>query len=115
MHHRLKTIGLRDNLSLYLAAKDLAQRVIASRSEYGHEGGYCELLDIKQNPLSVAHFKSLIVPDDVGQNSFKQIRYQELREQLRHSIPSQHGRKVYIRRGITGAPATRTYRKNLSL
>jgi hypothetical protein len=89
---------LSDDLTLHLAADE---PVIAARNSYSQESDYCKLFKIEQTRVARAHFKRLVILDDVGQNSYKQRRYEELRSRLQ--VKSAGNRLVYIRRGSTRA------------
>jgi hypothetical protein len=99
---------LTDDLTLYFAAESLGKPVIAARPPYGHEPGYCELLDIQPYPLIRARFESLVVLDDFGQNAFKRKRYEEIRSRLLKVPAAVPGGRVMIRRGHQGATRAMT-------
>lgn len=93
---------LRYDLTLTLAAESLDEPVIAARPAYRHEPGYRRLFDLERRTCAEAVFDRLLVLVDIGQNSFKRRRYQELRARLR----SRHGEgrpgMIYLRRGTLG-------------
>jgi len=96
-----------DDLSLQLTAESLGEAVAVDRKPYGHEPGYYQLLDISRQSIPAARFSQLIVVEDMGQNPDKQRRYQELRGRMRRHADPEPGRRVYIRRGVSGALAAR--------
>ena len=94
---------LTDDLTLYLAAEPLGKPVIPARPAYSHEPEYRELLNIQPYSATRIHFNNLILIDDFGQNSFKRMRYEEIRTRLSKIPAISPGGSVFIRRGTQGA------------
>lgn len=99
---------LRDDLPLTLAAESLDIPVIVARAPYHHERGYRRLLDLERDTCTGAVFERLLVLEDVGQNSFKRRRYEELRARLRSRFGQGRPGLVYLRRGVMGGREERT-------
>lgn len=96
-----------DDLTLHLAAEKLGPVFHSARRSYGHEAQYCSLFGVGQNRLQNACFKNLIVLEDFGQNSDKRDRYQTLKSRLA-ALPCQGNSKIFIRRGVSAARASRS-------
>ncbi len=95
---------LTDDLTLYLAAESMGQPIKPARRAYSHEPGYLELLQMRPYSVKRARFAHLTLFDDIGQNSYKLKRYQQIRERLRKgAAPANAGGKIMIRRGQLGA------------
>jgi len=92
-----------DDLSLYLAAAEIAPPFTMERRPYLHEPQYRELLQIPNPALRRAHFDEMIVLEDIGQNDFKRRRYELLRSRLRSHLRKPGSEYVFIRRGKSGA------------
>jgi hypothetical protein len=92
-----------DDLSLHLASESLAAPLGVERPPYHHEPGYRDLMRINSRKVAQVRFGQLMILDDVGQNSYKQQRYERLRSRLRASVAAAGNRLVYIRRGRTAA------------
>ena len=88
-----------DDLTLALAAGTLDHPVDVARRPYHHEPGYRQLLGLESRTCTEGMFERILVLEDVGQNSFKKRRYQELRARLRSRFPSDGSSLIYIRRG----------------
>lgn len=91
---------LRDDLTLRLAAECLDHPVSVARAAYHHEADYCRLFNLERITCSKAFFERLLVLEDVGENSFKRRRYQELRTRLRVGHRDNRPGMVCIRRGV---------------
>lgn len=92
-----------DDLTLHLAAESVSAPLTVARKPYSHEAGYRELFRIPEHGSIQARIDSLILLDDIGQNRYKQARYQELRNRLRAAVPTSKNELVYLRRGSGGA------------
>jgi capsular polysaccharide biosynthesis protein len=92
-----------DDLSLHLAAESFAAPVAVDRPLYHHEPDYCELMRINSSKVARVRFGQLTILDDIGQNTYKQRRYEQLRSRLRASVAAAGNRLVYIRRGRKAA------------
>jgi len=92
-----------DDLPLSLAAETLDHPVIVARRPYHHEPGYRQMLDLERRTCTEGVFERMLVLEDVGQNSFKKRRYQELRARLRSRCPADGRSLIYIRRGARHA------------
>lgn len=85
-------------------------RCIAMASKpYVHEAGYRALLDLpRPHEAMRARIRRLVCYTDFAQNSFKRVRYVQLRSRMRAALqpgPShQPARGVYLRRGVGGEP-----------
>ncbi|MBF2025835.1 MAG: glycosyltransferase family 61 protein [Oscillatoriales cyanobacterium C42_A2020_001] len=91
-----------DDLTLTLAAQQLATAVTVSKPLTQHQIGYSTLFDIQTKPISQAFCKRFIIIDDVGQNSFKRQRYQTLRTKLQQEASSPTHPGVMFLRKDTG-------------
>lgn len=98
---------MRDDLSLALAAEQIDEPVITSRTSFRHEPGYRELLDIHPLTRAACAFDRIIVLLDHGQNGFKRRRYETLRARIASRIPDTVCPRVYLRRGTVGAQQSR--------
>lgn len=94
---------IRDDLTLFIAAEDQDFPVVVAGAAYRHEPGYRDLLGLTGPACTEGLFERLLVLQDVGQNSFKKRRYQELCTRLRRRFPVNGSRFIYIRRGTHGA------------
>ena len=92
-----------DDLTLSIAAEALDHPVIAARRPYHHEPGYRRMLDLERRTCTGGVFERILVLEDIGQNSFKKRRYQELRARLRSRCRPNEGSLIYIRRGARHA------------
>lgn len=99
---------LLDDTTLTLAAASLDHPVMVVRPAYRHESGYRRLLDVAARGCTTGVFERLFVFDDVGQNSYRKRRHQELRARLRSRFPQAGAGRVYIRRGALGARQSRS-------
>lgn len=99
---------IRDDLPLSLAAEKLAQPIIVPKQVFVHEPDYRELFAIQALSVRYAHCQELIILDDVGQNSFKRERYEQLRSRLSQVLATdtRSGHGVMIRRGSSGEDRT---------
>lgn len=88
-----------DDLTLSIAAEALDHPVIIARRPYHHEPGYRQLLGLEARTCTEGVFERMLLLEDVGQNSFKKRRYQELRARLRSRCPRDGSSLIYIRRG----------------
>lgn len=91
-----------DDLTLTLAARQLAKAVTINRNLTDHQVEYCNLFDIHTTPVTRLKCGELIIIDDVGQNRFKCERYEYLRSQLKNLEPLQPSQGVMLLRGTTG-------------
>lgn len=98
-----------DDLTLYLAAEATGDPFIVERSQYLHEAEYRQLLGIPRHTVRRVHYHELIVFHDSGQNKYKRRRYDVLRARLKAQVASRHVKRVLLRRGSMGAPASRLY------
>ncbi len=92
-----------DDLTLHLASESLAAPIAVDRPLYHHEPDYRDLMRIHGRKVAQVRFGQLMIIDDIGQNTYKQQRYQQLRSRLRASVAAAGNRLVYIRRGRTAA------------
>jgi len=91
-----------DDVTLTLAAQQIAEAIRTSQELTAHQVDYSNLLEIAATPVHQAYFKRLIVIQDFGQNQFKRERYEYIRSKLR-TVPSrQSGQKVMLLRGNSG-------------
>ena len=93
---------IRDDLSLTLAAQQLADAIVVARKTYSHEPEYRHLFNIQVHTVDRARCEDLIVIDDIGQNKFKRERYNFLRSRLKLLDPPHRKHGVMIRRGTSG-------------
>jgi hypothetical protein len=92
---------LEDELPLQMLATKCGPVISHARPLYIHELPYLEKLGL--NPpmhLRSAHFKSLVVIDEFGQNPDKVRRFLDMRKLL--SLGERKHERLYIRRGTTG-------------
>lgn len=88
-----------DDLTLTLAAQQLATPITISKSLTRHQIEYSTLFEIDVKPVSQAFCKRFIMIDDVGQNSFKRQRYQTLRAKLQQGTASPtHAGVMFLRK-----------------
>ena len=95
-----------DDLPLALACVRLAEAVTIEREMTPHQRGYMSKLCIDVRPLVNAHFRELIILDDVAQNNFKRQRLQEIRRRLAEPADRPATRGVMLLRGTSGARRT---------
>lgn len=91
-----------DDLTLYLAAREIGNPFILKRRPYLHEPEYRQLLNIPYEPIARAHFDEVIILQDFGQNSYKRRRYEFLRRWLREKVQPAGAKRVLLRRGNLG-------------
>ncbi len=94
---------MRDDLTMQLAATELAAPFTSARESYTHEPGYRALFELPAHPLTHAHFRELVILEDNGQNRYKRQRYRTLRERLARAVKPAGAAGAYIRRGSSGA------------
>jgi len=94
---------LEDELPLQMLAKNYGPVVSHSRPLYPHELSYLKQLALDP-PLQVesAHFRSLVVIDEFGQNPNKVRRFLDIRKTLSTGVRKHE--RLYLRRGKTGSP-----------
>ena len=93
---------LMDDMPLTLAARHLGEPISVLDHLSDHQQAYAALLGTEARSLLDAQIKELIVIDDVGQNSFKSQRLEELRSRLLKRYPAALSTKVMILRKNTG-------------
>ena len=91
-----------DDLTLYAAAETIGEPVIPERKAFHHEDGYKRLFNLEPRKVSHAHFEKLTILEDIGQNSYKRQRYQQLRSRLLGHFNSPAGRRIMFHRGMSG-------------
>lgn len=91
-----------DNLTLELAAADLAEPVLCRHRYYEHAVDYRKYFELNAEFFTQAHFEKLILVEDVSQNEYKRQRYEVLRERLKKLGSSRTGHGVMILRGSSG-------------
>lgn len=91
-----------DDLTLVLAAQQLATAVRPSQKLTDHQVEYTNLLSIDATPVTKAQFKELIFIEDFGQNQFKRERYDYIRSKLKAVTSLQTGWGVMLLRGDSG-------------
>lgn len=91
-----------DDLTLTLAARQLAEPITVARKPYSHEPEYLHLFGIQARALAQAKCSELIIIEDIGQNKFKRERYDFLRSRLKMLEPVHQSYGVMIRRGASG-------------
>ncbi|EKQ67661.1 hypothetical protein OsccyDRAFT_3944 [Leptolyngbyaceae cyanobacterium JSC-12] len=93
-----------DDLTLTLAAQQLAMAITVEKQWTCHQIQYSTLFNIQSSPVRQAFCKNFIIIDDIGQNQFKQERYQILRTKLKqHCLAAPHPGVMFLRKA-TGAP-----------
>jgi capsular polysaccharide biosynthesis protein len=93
---------LTDDLTLALAAQQMATAVTVERKLTEHQVEYSNLFEIDTVPVTQAKCSELIIIDDVGQNRFKRERYEYMRLQLKKLGLVQPHRGVMFVRGTSG-------------
>ena len=93
---------LTDDLTLALAAQQLAKPVAVARELTDHQVEYRDLFDIHTIPVTKASCGELIIIDDIGQNRFKRERYEYMRSQLKKFGLVQPHQGVMFLRGTSG-------------
>jgi len=94
---------MREEVPLMMLAGHFGEVVRIERKPHYHEPGYQAIFNVSSRSVKCAKFDDLIVLDDIGQNSFKRKRYEQLRaavkavESIQEPPPG-----VFIRRGKTG-------------
>jgi hypothetical protein len=91
-----------DDLTLNAAAEIIGEPVIPEREPYHHEDGYKRLFKLEPRKVSHAHFDKLTILEDIGQNSYKRQRYQQLRSRLLGHFDPPAGRRIMFHRGMSG-------------
>jgi hypothetical protein len=91
-----------DNLTLELAAQDLAKPILCQHKPYGHAADYRQYLEMKGEVFPQVRCGELIVIDDVSQNDYKRKRYNLLRDRLKKLGSERSGHGVMILRGSSG-------------
>jgi capsular polysaccharide biosynthesis protein len=91
-----------DDLTLALAAQQLAKPVAVARELTEHQVEYRDLFEIHTIPVTQVKCGELIIIDDVGQNRFKRERYEYMRSQLKKFGLVQSHRGVMFLRGTSG-------------
>jgi hypothetical protein len=97
------SVWVTDDLTMYLEAEKLGTPVTVARVLYKDEPYYADVLQVQPQPLIRARFKRFVFLHDLGQNSSKRRRYEELRSRLRKRHPTEGAERVFIRRGSSGA------------
>jgi capsular polysaccharide biosynthesis protein len=93
---------LTDDLTLTLAAQQLAKAVTVERKLTDHQVEYLNFFDIHPIPITQAKCGKLIIISDVGQNRFKRERYEYMRFQLKKFGLVKSHRGVMFLRGTSG-------------
>jgi len=93
-----------DDLTLTLAAQQLAEVIAVARKPYSHEPEYRRLFGIQAPTVTRVQCGELIMIDDFGQNRFKRERYEFLRSRLKVLEPLHKSQGIMIRRGTLGVP-----------
>lgn len=92
-----------DDLPLTLAAMQLGEPVSTLMRPTPHQTGYLAALGLAPRTIASTRFQSIIVLDDVGQNTYKRERYEALRRLVtaQHPTPRRQS-KVMLLRGTSG-------------
>jgi capsular polysaccharide biosynthesis protein len=90
-----------DDVTLTLAAQQLATPVRAAQKPTRHQVEYSQLLNVSSTPVLNARFEELIIIQDFGQNKFKRERYEYIQSQLKQ-LPSHSCQGVMLLRGSLG-------------
>ena len=88
-----------DDITLNLAAQQLAEAITSAKKPYSHEPEYRRLFGIQARTVTRVKCGELIIINDFGQNRFKRERYEFLRDRLRLLEPVQKSHGIMIRRG----------------
>lgn len=95
---------LRDDLTTKMLAEDFAEPFCVRTPQWPHKRAYLDIFDQTWPELDHADFNQIYLFLDSSQNSNKIARIRQLREKIRTKITPKHqGRRVYLRRGETGA------------
>lgn len=92
-----------NNLTLELAAKELAEPIICEHKHYNHAADYGNFFEL-ETPQTFQQVRcgKLIIIDDVPQNDYKRERYNLLRNRLKKVGGDRSGHGVMILRGTSG-------------
>ena len=93
-----------DNLTLELAAKELAESILCEHQPYNHAADYRKFLELEAQTVRQVRCGELIIIDDVSQNDYKRERYNVLRNRLKKLGGDKSGHGVMILRGKSGRP-----------
>lgn len=91
-----------DNLTLNLAAQELAEAVTTEIAVTNHQFEYRDCFSIYAKAVRQARFGELIIIDDIGQNRYKRQRYEQMRSRLKQLKPQQSLRGAMLLRGDSG-------------
>jgi capsular polysaccharide biosynthesis protein len=92
-----------DNLTLELAAKELAEPILCKHNPYNHAADYRKFFELGPETVQpVLRCSELIIIDDVSQNDYKRERYNLLRNRLKKVGGDRSGHGVMILRGTSG-------------
>ncbi len=91
-----------DDLTLTLAAQQLAEAIAVTRKPYVHEPEYRRLFGIQARTFTRVQCDELIMINDFGQNRFKRERYEFLRSRLKVLEPLRKSYGIMLRRGTLG-------------
>ena len=103
-HYGVKYFGhwMNDDLPKLLAARELGHPVSTLIRPTPAQQGYLRLLALETETVADAHFKRLIVIDDVGQNAYKRRRIAALRARAEAHAGAQRGAGIMLLRGKSG-------------
>ncbi len=91
-----------DNLTLELAAKELAEPIICEHKPYNHAADYRKFFGLQAQTFRQVRCGELIIIEDVSQNDYKRKRYNLLRNRLKKVGGDKSGHGVMILRGTSG-------------
>jgi len=91
-----------DDLSLTLAARDVAEPVTTNQQLSPQQIEYCGVLGVHATPVDRVRCDSLVIIDDRGLNRYRRERIGHLRSRLRSLAPAQAKPGVMLLRGTSG-------------
>lgn len=103
--HKFFGHWLQDACATALLQQEDEVLLLAEPNEWAHARQYIHAFGFCPEPASVLHVDRLTIYEDIGQGSNKRLRYKKLRDRLERAYPGKisGSRKVYFRRGTTGA------------
>lgn len=94
-------VWLMDDCVTYPLAENEGTPITTAQPPSDHQRSYERLLAMTPSRISSAHFRELVIFDDVGQNRSKHRRFRALGSKLAPSVAAEHP-GVFIWRGTAG-------------
>lgn len=92
-----------DDNTMFLEAQKVGVPVSVARTPYFDEPYYADVFSTRATALTRAQFNHFVYFEDVGENSLKKRRYDELRSRLRKMHPLGGAKRVFLHRGTGGS------------